>query len=517
MNKPGVAKFYYTRNLPEKAVAIAKITAGMSRPADLTDITSTPYRTQNLVVTGSVIGTKDAYELNAPMEIHGSTTYLVDNQFFQLTNVTDSSEGEVKPYFYKHQLSANATDVTVLDASGNRITKHIKVIGSVVYHNLDGKLYHVSYYDRRNLKNEILRYEPVLSRSLQPVASSSSYHFSPGGVLTVNDTGSYHIRFTNWNGYMVLPPYDTLPNEPWYVRIRFDINPLPREWARQQFAPFRPYQTAVWSPGKVLSSNIVEFERRPIWHDGRYYPDLLVYSKDYKLKYALDGTPSDVRDKGYLFPWMKSQILELEPWSGRVKLNVQLEQTDLVYGFFNYEEPDLVYKELDINPHTNQSVRGRVIEFYYKDDPDHSLFRNVFYRTYNPLTPQITEKTNDPNPEDPSGTRDSEYVFGQLVVGFSVGLEEFSVEDARTRGGGLSSDYLNIPESKDCWDCGFWDGQPLPVKGGVVVHVPDSLLAPTGKFTSEEVLSKISSVLTVGSIPVLKVYNQNGEEVHGTA
>ncbi len=514
MNKPGVAKFYYTRDLPDQAVAIAHVRSKLSSPADLTDINSIPYRSQQLQVIGAVMGTKDAYELMAPLKIYGSYTYEVRNQFFQLTNVWDETNGQVLPYYYRHVLRTNVTDVVVKDTDGNRITKKIKVIGNIVYHDLDGGLYYVSYYENRNLKTELLRYEPVVSKIDRfGSITSSTYTFSPGGVLEVGSDSSYYIRFVRHNGYYALPPHNTLPNEPWYVRISFDINPLPREWARQQFQPYRPYQTSTWAIGKVLTKRVVEFERRPIWFDGVNYPDLLVYDRNFKFKYALDGTPVESRDKGYLFPWMKSQVLDLEPWSGRLKLGVDLAPDDIVYGFFSYEEPDILYRSLDINPFTNPSVRERVVELYYKEDPAHSLFQNIFYRTYLPLTPEVTEQTNDPNPDDPTGTRDNEYVFARIVVGFSVGLSEFEVSDVRQRGGGLSPQFHNITQSKDMWDIGFWDGQPYPIKGGLLVYMPDAMLTEYGgKFNRQEILNKLGSIIPVGTVPSVTYYSSNGEE-----
>ena len=40
----------------------------------------------------------------------------------------------------------------------------------------------------------------------------------------------------------------------------------------------------------------------------------------------------------------------------------------LRYGFYSYQEPDVVFTGLDINPFTNQSVRNSVVQFYLKND-----------------------------------------------------------------------------------------------------------------------------------------------------
>lgn len=84
-----------------------------------------------------------------------------------------------------------------------------------------------------------------------------------------------------------------------------------------------------------------------------------------------------------------------------------------------------------------------------------------------------------------TGTRTN---IGQLTVGFSVGADEFTVEDLRVRGGGLHPDYHGIEQAPHMWDIGYLDGKPYPLAGASVVMLPVSVLE---RFTREEMSGKV--------------------------
>ena len=236
--------------------------------------------------------------MNDAIRIAGSTSYVVENQFFEITVFTDDFGN---PLFYQHQFeAAGVENITVQDMAGNAVSGFILRNG-ILYHNLDGAAYWVQYYADGILRKELPRYLPVLTRAANP--STINYSFTPGGLLTVFSPNPYFIRFTQNNPYSILPPYSVPSNDPWYARVRFNLRPVAKEWARQNFTPFNPFMLATWVPGKILGPNLVEFERQPAYFDGKNYPDILVYDKDYNIKYALDGSEPDSRiDKGYLFP-----------------------------------------------------------------------------------------------------------------------------------------------------------------------------------------------------------------------
>jgi hypothetical protein len=137
-----------------------------------------------------------------------------------------------------------------------------------------------------------------------------------------------------------------------------------------------PYMLATWVPGKAVAKNIIDFERKDIWFDPmvRQYPDILIYDKDYKLKFALDGVEPNLMkaaDKGYLFPWRSGQVLDIDPINGRVQIGVDLAPDDIIFGFYSYIERDFIYFDIDVNPYSNPAVKDCVIRFFHKPGDPH--------------------------------------------------------------------------------------------------------------------------------------------------
>jgi hypothetical protein len=252
----------------------------------------------------------------------------------------------------------------------------------------------VRYNDRGFIRTQFLVYTPAMTQN-PFTAGALSYTFTQR-LLTLALTSTYYIRWTRPNGYQILPPYGDLPNDPWFPRVGFNINPWAPEWARQLFNPQPPFLLATWVPGKVLSPSIIEFERKRVFFAGGHYPDVLVFDKDYNLKYALAGA----QGKGLLYNWKYHQFVAIDPFLARVQVAVTLDPADICYGFYCYQEPDIVYTNLDVNPFTNQNVRNRIVQFYYKP---HSLdpFRTIFYQILN--NDGTVFLTNDPDPGYPTG------------------------------------------------------------------------------------------------------------------
>jgi hypothetical protein len=104
--------------------------------------------------------------------------------------------------------------------------------------------------------------------------------------------------------------------------------------------------------------------------DGKKYPDVLVFDRDYNLKFALDGNPADSEEKqGYMYPWSRSHFEQICPRSARVKVDVEIAPDDIVYWFYFYEELDLIYTALDINPFTKRTALSTFFHSRYGFNP----------------------------------------------------------------------------------------------------------------------------------------------------
>ncbi len=369
MSTPGILHFYYAHTMPARAIGIAQINATPSTPADLVDINNLlltgPQGPGALTVTQYYNGRVfDAQSLNNTVEAFGDTSYAIQNQFFEIACLCD---GEGNPLFYRHPFAVSGVDnVTVVGLDGTSISTGLFVENNTLYHSLDGAPYWVSYYANGLLRTDLLSYRPAMTRVTTP--GVNSYSLTSGGFLQVSSAASIWVRFTATNGWQLLAPYNVPANAPWYPRVRFNLNPVPPEWGTQPFAPYTPYMLASWVPGAVLAPNLVEFERQPAYFDGSNYPDILVYDANWNLKYALDGSdPTAHIDKGFLFPWMRSQFLGIDAAHARCQVTVPLDPTDQPFAFYCYAEKDVVFRALDINPFTRPALKDTVIEFYLAD------------------------------------------------------------------------------------------------------------------------------------------------------
>jgi hypothetical protein len=193
----------------------------------------------------------------------------------------------------------------------------------------------------------------------------------------------------------------------------------------------------------------------------------------------------------------------MDAYKGRIQVGVDLDPTDIVFGFYSYVENDIVYTTLDVNPFTNKNVKNQIIEFYYKNngaDP----FHYVYHQIIDPVNGPVLGGTNDPSPT--TGTNN---IFAYLVVGTGVSIQNFTVTDIRQRGGGLSYSYQNIPEAVNFWDLGYWDGKPYPIGGTLAVYVPINILNVMSK---NDVQGKVQAALPMGTIAIIHYYSIDGSE-----
>lgn len=503
---PGVQYWYYTRTLPARAVGVAKVTAPATTPAQLTSINNSVLNAGSLSVwktSSNPAGPPDwqAPALHQSVQISGSTFYFIDNQFFQVTN-TASAKGT--PMYYQHLLPVGVVQIVITDINGVLVPNVDSLVqGNVYYHSLDGAPYYIRYITPAgNRETYLLRYDPVFAR-VALAATNNGYVYG-GKNLGLPTADPFWIRFVQNNGYMLMPSYTYLSNIPWYPRIRFGLSPPPMDWATQNFSVSRGYQLASYVIGKVLSSSLVEFERKDIYLDPTQLPDILVFNADNSLKYALDGSASNApKRKGTLYNWKRGAIQSLDSSSARVSISVDLSPTDIVYGFYSYYEPDVIYTALDINPFTNPQIKNSIIEFYAKFNGGNAL-NNLFHQVLDETGVPIPGLTNDPSPN--VGTNQ---VFAQLAVGAAISTSEFILEDVRVRGGGLIPSKQSIPQAVNMWDIGYWDGKPYPIAGALVVYLPLSLLDTLSRSNIE---GKMTSILPMGALAVVRYVDDQGQE-----
>ena len=138
-------------------------------------------------------------------------------------------------------------------------------------------------------------------------------------------------------------------------------------------------------------------------------------------------------------------------------------------------------------------------------DPIHK----IFYRVKNVDGTLALDSNGDPISNDPYPQYGGDQVFAEVAVGFTVGLSEFTMTDIRARGGGLAPEYQTIPEADNFWDLGHLDGRPFPTANTCVIDLPIAIL---DQFTRDQLLARIEQILPLGTLPVIRFYDAEGNE-----
>jgi len=263
--------------------------------------------------------------------------------------------------------------------------------------------------------------------------------------------------------------------------------------------------------GTVLDTHMIQFERPNLYNDPSHLPDILIFDEDNNFKYALDGYvqigPVKADDppylKGTVYNWQRGQITSLDLTYARVDVTVELDPTDIVWGFYTYAEPDVIYTNFDINPVTNPIAKNSILNMYVKFT-DITPGQNIYHQLLDSGGNVIAGQTDDPFPGEGSPV-----VFAQIMIGSSVSETNFTFTDVRVRGGGLAPAYQGIPQAVNFWDIGYWDGRPYPIAGAVVVYLPYSIL---NVLSRSDIEGRVSASLPMGAMPVIRYLDTNGQE-----
>jgi len=172
MPPTGIQTFYYGKNLPARAIAIAQVTAEDVSPADLIDIVNTPYLPGSLGIWTASEGLATSPNFTAPdynqsVTITGDVLYMVQNQFFQITNQF-AADGVTPLYFY-HNFGQSVSGATILNLDGSAVTPAPTVLFSSnwMYHDVPSTLaFQVRYVDSAGrVKISLLHYNQVMPLS----------------------------------------------------------------------------------------------------------------------------------------------------------------------------------------------------------------------------------------------------------------------------------------------------------------------------------------------------------------
>ena len=345
----------------------------------------------------------------------------------------------------------------------------------------------------------------------------------------------FSLRTSNSRQIRVLPPAEKYPTENWYIRVKngqftrqattpagFNIKyfyNIP-EYFKQDFDTEYglPIRKVLEERPEIIGDHKIRVRYTPLYirQDKK--------NKAYNIEIFVNGLPASIR------AWDASD--------GTIEVDMKIRETDSILVNYYYEELAFTYRgywdeknqqfwHLDLNP----SV-GHTYTDYDKDTeeiverPTFQLINKTIYLYMRP-TAKFTE-----NGELVRGSYRSHVLFhtfeeinepnvlllAKIQVRPNSSLDDIQIIDVRKRGGGLKEsihpEVMKVvePESEFYWDIGYWDGEPYPENGVIVVRLPKYILKEQGgRFTKEEVEKIVKRHIGYGNLPIIEYVDEPQE------
>jgi hypothetical protein len=106
-------------------------------------------------------------------------------------------------------------------------------------------------------------------------------------------------------------------------------------------------------------------------------------------------------------------------------------------------------------------------------------------------------------------------ILAEMFAVQTLSPRDIEMLDIRIRGGGLRKDEVqNALEIQDevqwYWDVGYWDGQPYPGMGAIIVEIPRGVLEESGgAFTRPQVEDIVRTHMAEGCHPIIRYYDRS--------
>lgn len=99
-------------------------------------------------------------------------------------------------------------------------------------------------------------------------------------------------------------------------------------------------------------------------------------------------------------------------------------------------------------------------------------------------------------------------MLGVVSTHTPVSPDQSATFDARRRGGGLIDDLVDqavnlMPSASNNWDVGNYDGPPVPIHGGILIYLPETLL---NTYTEKQLRALASKYSAAGTYIVIRYY-----------
>ena len=493
--------------------------------------------------------------------------YFVDKRGFLLTDRFNNDDKPLYYRHTLEQDifsdSNTQTDITIVDSNGNQVDSSFFSYdcgSKAVYHALapeDDKVYFV-IYPRANSNNQIIepRYRELLEThsALQEADSDDIDECgldpnSDGYILTEMDGQpyffrlrvpraiKYSLRYTE-AGLLKLHVSNKSQQEPWYIEIQDSTvltNHLTQnvflrytvsEFGEQAFYPFPPIKLETNLEVNEIAEGVIDLSFKDIIVTNKTPIDILVSDINNNLIRAFTTDSNKEGKTIQSIFWETDGIISVDETSGRIKIYRSIKPGERVTANFFHKTNKYTYTGWNFNPVFNTDALTKRVAILVKPsatDCDNSLLHVVINsdKTINTSssddinTWNTGSKTFDDLITDwvyipgTSETNQNNYMMlGVVSTHTPVSPDQSRIFDARRRGGGIIDDLVDqavnlMPSANNNWDIGHYDGPPVPIHGGILIYLPETLL---NTYTETQLRALASKYSAAGTYIVIRYY-----------
>lgn len=339
----------------------------------------------------------------------------------------------------------------------------------------------------------------------------------------------------------LLPPIDISASQRWYPRItrsQFYRNVAPGqrkfyyvpEYFNQFFSPVPPYKSLIENQAKILDDKLIYVAPSPMANLGvtGFYVYIVLKDGTGRSVRAFTNDPaaSVYINKNKVITdiyYEKDMIQSIDSAHGFIRLANSIDTSLTAYVTYRYEEPHLTYRDINVNSTINPDVLNTSMLFYIIPEGSTPNTRSVFHLQIDEanrviaapqdesfigmdLNDWIAEHTSDPH----------HYVLiGKMFSVQTLAPRDIDSVDIRIRGGGVKEKQLEAAlglqdEVQWYWDIGYWDGQPYPGMGAIVVEIPRRVLVEVGgTFTRNQIEDIVRRHMAEGGYPIIRYYDRS--------
>jgi hypothetical protein len=276
----------------------------------------------------------------------------------------------------------------------------------------------------------------------------------------------FNVRYIEETQIRALPPYSESRLLPWYplidrgsisvskdgVRYLFSV---PDYYSQEWSTTFgRPFVDQLGVKTDFIDSKTIRVPRTPIfWFRNN-------------LGLRVNNAPTGA-----------SLIQDVDIHNGLIKLKVPVDKGDAIFADYTYREDRLIYKGININPSVehNPAIVDQTVLIYLV--PTISSTGQERTATVNHIVAKTLSGALASIPQ----TSEPTLVVGAFQVRPSGVINDLSVTDTRTRGGGIKPEYYEraLKYNREVFstaDTGRWDGVPFPGAATGILRLPKSIL-----------------------------------------